>query len=183
MSKNQEITQIKNEENNALVKMMNYKEESNRLANKIKIMQKKLDKVLSEPNYNKDSDLSKVDVDRLEIVTNLKQEYKNIRETKTILEEKLLLFEKKSKYLIDENNYLRKELNNIPTNNDQQLTKSSLHHHIKNAKDFECLNKELSTELIRLEQIVRLQDKSKKEAIDTNFQLPVNKHGHIDITG
>lgn len=53
LAKTEEIKLVRSEENNALIQMMNYKDESGRLANKIKMLQKSKDK----SHFSIDSDL------------------------------------------------------------------------------------------------------------------------------
>lgn len=90
--KNTEIKKLKDDENSALVQMMNYKEESHRLTNRLKILQNETDRMdnLTRAHTRSEDQQHQIVIEEMEDkLANLQKQYSDLTQENTTLRQEI----------------------------------------------------------------------------------------------
>lgn len=95
LRKNTEMKKLKDDENSALVQMMNYKEESHRLTNRLRVLQSEIDKMnnLSRAHTRSEDQQHQNDIDELEDkLKNMQKQYNDLTQENANLRSEMKTF-------------------------------------------------------------------------------------------
>lgn len=90
--KNTEIKKLKDDENSALVQMMNYKEESHRLSNRLKVLQSETDRMenVTRAHTRCEDQQHQIDIEEMEDkLKNLQKQYGDLTQENTNLRQEM----------------------------------------------------------------------------------------------